>query len=385
MPITNDNAVLILGAGASAQFNLPIGGDLLAEIRNNIADEISETRNDILDYNPSYALKAFYNSGSHQPRPSSYQFTPIFATYLSIKSPDFRASGNDIQEILEEAKTAVKYLTGQTADTIDAFIAENPSVSLIVKIAIANIFFDRLYSRSKTSTIPSWALNPLTDRMLGEEEKAERNWVHLLINLARHAYKNEWVSEQNKLKIITFNYDTVLETILDTAFSNTELDLPDWTELIEIKHMHGCMPRLAPEVSNPFKTTAEMATAIEVATEPDPRAEVVADREIAKTWVEASTQIYACGFAFAGPNCRLLGLDRDIALLPPGERYIKFCNYDGNPGITNSASRYGVFDPNKQVGHAGLRKLLIESRPNPGDKLSITNWFYRGVPGELPA
>ena len=385
MPVTNDNAVLILGAGASAQFNLPIGGGLLVEIRNNIAKEIVPTRKDFLHYNPRHALKAFYGSGREQPRPYIYQHKPIFATYLLIKSPDSRASGDDIKEILEEAEKAVKYLTGQTADTIDAFIAENSSVSMIVKIAIANIFFDRLYSRLGTQNNSPWALNPLTNRILGEGENKERNWVHLLINLVRHAYINEWVSEENKLKIITFNYDTVLETVLDAAFSNTEIELPDWRELIEIKHMHGCMPPLQQEVSNPFQTTADMALAIEVATESVPRAEVVADREIAKTWVGESNQIYACGFAFAGPNCRLLGLDKDKVMLAPGERYIKFCNYDGNPGITNSASRYGVFDPNKQATQIPMRKLLIESRPTPGDRLSITNWFYRGVPGELPA
>lgn len=307
MSVTNENAVLILGAGASAQFNLPVGGSLLDDIRDKVQKELTKTNSEIQAYSIYDTLDKFYGSNqSDELYLSRYTERPIFATYLYQSSPNKRATYECVIKLVDEAERAVRFLKIQTADTIDAFIAENPSVSTIVKIAIANIFFERLYTINSNNFGSKWVLNSLNDRLL----KQERNWVHLLINLVRHGYTNGWVTEQNPLKVITFNYDTTLEKILTKAFSNTERELPPWGNLIKIKHMHGRMPLLEDKVEDPFVTTSAMAEAIEVATEAKPRSEVSKERGIAKSWVTSANDIYACGFAFAGPNCRLLGLNK---------------------------------------------------------------------------
>jgi len=373
---------MILGAGASVQFSLPIGGSLLDEIRRKVSSELKLCTSFLHNYNYDRIISEFYGAQGYGVSPKGlddkvYRRSPIFATYLYSIIGTTRATDANFRALIAESKRAVKALHNQTADTIDALIAQNPSVSKILKIAVANIFFETLYD-GEDSHMSGWTLHTLADRVL----KDERNWVHLLINLVRHAHSEKWVSQSNKVKIITFNYDTILEKILDDAFSNTEEKIPQWRELIEVVHMHGCMPYLKNEVMNALECTASMADAIEVATELQPRQEVRDDRKQAAQWIKNAQQIYACGFAFAGPNCRLLGLDENRA-----RKHIRFCNFDGAPGITNSASRYGIYEVKAQNLQLPHRPLLIEDGPRPtkDETLSITNWFYRGAPGELPA
>ena len=156
---------------------------------------------EIHNYSHRHALNQIYGSNGNTPRPYIYESRPIISTYLHHKSPGLRADGAILDDILNEAELAVGYLKVQTADTIDAFIAQNPSVSDIVKIGIANIFFKKLYLRRGSNEVDPWDLRSLTDRYLSDE----RNWVHLLINLVRHGYDSGWVTKENKVKIITFN------------------------------------------------------------------------------------------------------------------------------------------------------------------------------------
>lgn len=379
MSIVNPNAVLILGAGASAQFNLPVGGSLLDDIAVKIEKELKVRQREFQDYGSNGITRQLYGGGDRTtPLPYSYVSSPISSTYLLQKSAGNQPNHEILNELIKEAGRAVQFLQNQTADTIDAFIAENPTISDIVKIAIANIFFEKLYTQSDAGNDLSWTLNPLGIRKL----KGERNWIHLLINLIRHGYSDDKITPDNRIKIITFNYDTILEKVLSEAFGNTEKDLPHWADLIEIEHMHGCMPLLEDEVADPHNVTIEMAKAIEVATERNPRAEVVRARANAARWIAAANDIYACGFAFAGPNCKLIGLD--------GPRRgdgtnLRYCNFNGNPGVKNSAGRYGVFDPMLARQAIPPLRIITEDAPHDDQVLSITNWFYRGSPGELPA
>ena len=67
--------------------------------------------------------------------------------------------------------------------------------------------------------------------------------MHLLINIAREGVRTEAINFENKIKIVTFNYDMVLEYILEKQFSNVSNDLipegNDWADYIEIAHVHG--------------------------------------------------------------------------------------------------------------------------------------------------
>ena len=378
MAITDKDAVLILGAGASSQFNLPVGRGLLDKVRGKIKTELEN----ITAISPPSVLQILHRRNNPTNPRYNYRSYPILGTYLLQLTAEQQAEHQNFNLIVSEARRAVDFLTSQTADTIDAFIAQNPSVSRIVKIAIASIFFETLYTFNEMNNIHVWQLRPLFGRVL----KKERNWVHLLVNLLRHAYIEKWVSEKNRLKIITFNYDTVLESVFDKVFTNTEIEIPPWKEIIDIVHMHGRMPYLDKAIEDHFLAIGEMAGSIEVATEKSPKREVQCNRDIARAWVNDASKIYACGYSFAGPNCRLLGLSKNGRFIAGGEpSYIRFCNYDGNPGLTNSAARYGVYEKGLATKQHPPLRLLIEDAPRNGEKLSITNWFYRGGPGELPA
>jgi len=398
MPITDEKSVLILGAGASTQFDLPLGGELIELVVEQLTSEIRNINQVIYesgnggDDGKRYGVQHLKIKGSY-PKEYVFRHTPVMGTIIHsiIKNSDepFKAISEVFNELMKSIETVIEYLHNQTADTIDAFIAENPSMSEVSRIAIACIFFNRLFKFTKGYF---WMRKNQSSRQLeiGLDSENnpiyERNWVHLLINMVRHGTYQDppTVSVQNPIEIITFNYDTVLEKILDVSFGNVEREVPDWRDLIKIIHVHGKMPELPNQVTEPFEFALEMANAISVATEIHPDKKVETDRSSAKILVRKSQKIYVGGFGFAGPNCKLLGFER----ISHVNQYIRFCNYDGNAGVSISAGRYGQHG---QISNGrlleGARPLVTieEDAPLAGQKLSITNWFYLGALGELPA
>src|SRR5262249_50934420 len=82
-------------------------------------------------------------------------------------------------------------LSNQTAETIDAFLVENPDFAPETKVAIGADFFRRVMTRQADGR---WAPKDLAARYLPQERQRidgvaqtpmERNWAHLLINLIR--------------------------------------------------------------------------------------------------------------------------------------------------------------------------------------------------------
>ena len=291
-------------------------------------------------------------------------------------------------DFLPKAKTELmlfckltRLLENQTADTIDDFIAQNPSVAEQAKISVAVQFFKKLYDYD--SSLGKFIIRKLDNRNLLEE----RNWVHLLINLIRQGIRLQKVSPENPIQIITFNYDNGLEFILEKQFSNTEVELPNWRDVIKIHHIHGHMSDLPDNTLEPFKICQNWANSINVVHEENILPSVQRARVEASEALRKARNIYVCGFAFSGANIRLLGLNKIAG--PYGGQNIHYCNYDNNVGLKHAVKRLNDHIYNvKNSGDDKISKFsrtpieLSGSRDNP---MTITNWFYTGTPGELPS
>ena len=394
MAITDENTVLILGAGSSVPFWMPLGGELM----KNIKDQIDFERSHILNQKSNF-IETIVNVDTE------ILTYPIHSALYKR----FKNGGGDYFIQISLLASLAELLNKQTSETIDDFIVENPSFSELTKICIASIFMKKLYNPESGKIFhaglglnyQTYLLKSLAERNLRQKNnRKERNWVHLLINIVRQGIRQNSVTKQNKIRVISFNYDLILENILDDQFSNTEnMEGKDWRDYFEILHPHGKCEPLSDEIDVATDLINEWADGIYVIQESEdeiPDA-IKEDRLRAKEIISNAREIYATGFSFAGPNCRLLGLSESKAhkSIKKGgfNRKIYFCNWDGNLGLELSANKYiyksaeetKVISPG--VGKAFKTTGATEVIPQTGTPekpLGVSDWIKTGVLGEMP-
>lgn len=358
MAITDENTVLILGAGVSAPFGIPLGGQFIDLIATAIETEGMLLEKDRDLHAAVFDPPAFWKYPVHGP-----VLRPFIQQDGTILDP------GGLQNERERLRQLGGLLKHQTAETIDDFIVENPSVADITKVAVAALILRQCYDCATLPCTPiQFGTRDFWAAIGAGQSVQRRNWVHLLINLARHGIRREAVSPENKIRIVTFNYDTILEHILEGQFPNSERRRPHWGEFIEIVHVHGQFARLR-TISSPAEVAREWAGGIHVVNEENPPAAVAANRARARELIQSCKELYAAGFAFAGPNCKLLGLEergQGNGIL------VNYCNYDGNAGVRAT------------VGKLFPHQVVSEAPVLPSGVLSVENWIRAGYLGELP-
>jgi len=400
MSITDKNAVFIIGAGSSAIFGMPLGAGLIEEIATKIGQEIKEetftdqcnriVRTSSLD---GYSVARTSSNGDED----YDKYSIASAEYLYLKSKGGQNNHHSIINKVEaNLKKLMTLLNNQTSDTIDDFIVENEEVAQLTKVCIATIFIQKLYERQeRPSQLTFKNLSKRSFKVITKNKKSyfERNWVHHFINLVRKAVQAGEVSPENKVKVISFNYDNILEYVLTKQFQNTGYEYEAWGQYIEIIHPHG-QCGLPPEtIANPAALAIEWAKGIFVVNEQTEKVseQVMLDREKAKEWIAQSGKIYSLGFAFSGPNLRLLGLDPSGT--PEFYRLISYCNYDGNIGLTRNLLRFKRDKRPVQLKTphpSGMRHLNVsvnveEAKGDRDNPMGCSDWFKLGYPGELPS
>lgn len=381
MSIIDSNSVLILGAGSSAPFGLSLGGDLIENLADNLEAELKRSRYDdwriLIGKCPKSAfLKSPSRSIAH------------------IKGETFDEFEMRTKELTHRLRTS-------THDTIDDFLVDNADFSFQIKVGIAAALFLQMYkSKMSQKYVSQWDGDDLslvetfevkdflqrnfTDSSQFNSRKGPRNWIHLLINMVRYAVRNEFFDQ--KIKIISFNYDTILEHVLERLFRETQFEYGPFTDYFEIVHPHGRFTALN-ETDAPIETVIEWAEAICVVQESAGNlpSEISSARQTAKQWIRDCKKLYATGFAFAGANCQLLGLySRGTFGSSGGPDELYYNNYDGNMGITQAVNRFTK--PLKQSS-ALLRRYSVVECPDASFErpVSIEDWFASGYAGEPPA
>ena len=328
MALTDENSVLILGAGVSAPFGLPVGSALIDTIAVNLSKQLKWVRSAKPRLGYSFSVS---HKSSHKDDRLFKEFPYLQPLIRMIKDlyPDLKGvkSSKDLHEqilwqcgVMEQLRDG---LDNQTSDSIDDFIVMNEHYADHVKICIAVEFIKTLYIDQnlvgldkRYLSMPKNYLRPDGDI----QKHKERNWIHRLINLIRLGVQEGWVTEDNKVKIITFNYDTILEYVLEQQFSNTEVlnnQGVRYQDYIDIIHVHGQCGKLEKTMSgNPSETCWQWAQGIHVIreSEGDLPQKVLDDQKRAQKWIFNAENIYAAGFAFAKANTDLIGLKEGCLL-----------------------------------------------------------------------
>lgn len=371
MTIADSRSVLLLGAGVSEPFGMPLGGQLVSRIARQIGKELRAA-----EIEDSYGQKAIatHRIQDWASYAAAWHDYPIHGTVVAADGTG-RFTPAGMTAARTQLQDLLALLQNQTAETIDAFIAENPKVAPLTKMAVAAMMLKAMYTTTHDNK-HNLILRQLDARELdvghrgGEPNRRERNWIHLLINIVRHAIDENQVSPTNKVKIISFNYDTILEHVLERQFSNRETRLAHYSEYFEIHHVHGKFGEIAGDLNQPWKTALSWSKQICVVKESKPTEEVSTARARAEHLIANAENIYTVGFSFAGPNCRLIKLTDGRSL---GGRILTFCNYDGNRGITEAAKRY-------VVSHQRHREVAgSDERP-----MGVSDFIKSGYLGEPP-
>lgn len=385
MAITDQNTVLVLGAGTSVPFGLSLGGDIIDELRTTLEGE--KTRLAKHGFLGAVAERKMLNAANTVREYFDFAIygSALRQYFVDEESIDRRNFKSDLVKLRDLSEL----LDGQTSETIDDFIVENPSFASLTKIGIAALFIQNCYVVGSDRLKPK----PFESRHHpSDHNPPNRNWIHLLINIIRHGIHEEKVTPENKVKVITFNYDKVLEYVLDRQFGNTEATYAHYTNYIDIIHVHGECGNLV-ETKTPAQMCLEWANGIHVVNEPDVPDQVRASRATARELVQNAKELYFCGFSFSGPNCRLLGLDTPAPEVEA--RSISFCNYDGNIGISKTVNQFenkdtrtpfvaGTQIPRATQMGPQVFTDVTEASGTIKKPLSVTDWLRLGYLGELP-
>jgi hypothetical protein len=200
--------VLIVGAGGSAPFDFPVGRKLLEDIIKIMSDMSSKQCNTVSEY-----LVAQERQKDMKNPASFYQ--PAVRT-----------------RILE----FVKHFDKSQLASIDAFLEKRKEYSNIGQLAIAAVLipFENPNSFSRKP------------RFL-ESDRENQTWYEYLFDILLKGDIDNF--RQNKLSVLTFNYDRSFEYCLSTALESTYNLSPLKSrqlmeEVIPIVHLYGSLGEL---------------------------------------------------------------------------------------------------------------------------------------------
>lgn len=368
MSIVDEGSVLILGAGSSNDFGLPLGGELIELIR----DATTRTSPVSDGWDGTTRAPAFWGAGLHRGKEGFKE--PIGATLVSaFLTGRTQTTTSDLHGMRSKAYEFGKALDAQTSDTIDDFISLNPSHALMAKRCIAATFAQQVFEFDQDRHD---ILARSFDQRLSPHNQV-RNWIHLLINIVRHRFRDE--PPALRIPIISFNYDGILERVLAKQFSNVEEEFADFRDYFEIIHPHGYCGDIPDHTNDPWGLAVEWAKNIWVVNEPAALVPTIVsdDRQRAKELITKAKHVYAAGFSFSYPNCELLGL-----YAKGGPFEISYHNYGNDIGLDLAVER--IWSGWGSMSEARRSRIVKKGAGSENRDLTIADWIRAGYLGETP-
>lgn len=305
---------IILGAGASYEFGAPLGAALWDQVAQNT--QLLAKR---------YASRA----GGTLTR----ELNPVGNENLT---PEARAYYNEIERLLTEDAVAIDGIMGEAGisarlnlklntvlqkiaervadanvhQSVDDFLRDNPKLLPPLRVLMAASVFQGLYE-SKESYPSEWRLRPLVfeKRFTSPHTKAKvtakvDNWLLRFVGMCRPILIKAG-STPHKVKVISFNYDRLMETVLERYWQKAERDFPPLCDCFEFIYPYGSFSEFPDTVQRPGKWLQEQSQGIGLAT-----GEGNAKSKAVRTALNEAVQVFSIGFSFTESNIALLGLQQ---------------------------------------------------------------------------
>ncbi|HAU1275990.1 TPA: hypothetical protein F8R88_15400, partial [Legionella pneumophila] len=215
----------VLGAGASYYYGYPLGEDLVRQICNDIDDNILLFESDPNKYfynnndlanGRLYELDDFISAFNNRSIEIFKTHEEFFSVYSGNTYHNIFTDANSLFETrissIKEFRDLQNALISFTPPSIDIFLRDNPTLDRAGRIMI-------LYTLLKCEDKKKFELTYKPD-----EDKISDNWYPLLLNeIASQCSLEPENLLENKLSIITFNYDLSLEYFLHSRLKSTEI------------------------------------------------------------------------------------------------------------------------------------------------------------------
>jgi hypothetical protein len=234
-------------------------------------------------------------------------------------------------------------LKGQTHDSIDRFIQDNPQHRFMGKLLIARHVLLGMYDYYERED--RWKLKPFSARQAFDGSVGRRNWYHQLINLIREGAQSAADLRLNRIDVVTFNYDLSLECALEDRFANTEAHAgANWQDIVSISHVNGAPQKVPRELFDVGLFLIETAATIRLV-ERDDCSVLAKVRDRAREAVQASDQVFAIGFHFDNANVTTIGLQDRRSM-----KGVFAISHDGHLGLAMRMRDLGIPDVNVRSG-----------------------------------
>lgn len=266
--------VLVLGAGSSADFGIPIGADVLNAAIARVEGLLRALKSDDWPFNPNeLATRVFRDSGD-----------------LNLKYA-FDTNGQFDIDLFFKFHEEIH---DTHCETLDNFAFENRKFGRACRYLTAAILIEKLYKSE------NGRFNPIrTNRNV--DGGSRRNWIDKFISVARKRIRD---GERTRWSIINFNYDFIFEQRLRQKWRVGSPQIGEVDEHFEFVHPHGrFLP--AENVRDLSKLALNYADQITYVHE---TADMSEPLNTAYSRISKAKNIYIMGFACAEENSRLVGL-----------------------------------------------------------------------------
>lgn len=292
--------VIITGAGSSMEFGLPSGKDIFATLEKEAKNSISRWQ----------GQPALINDGII-PTPSFSFFNLI--SYLDEKDKVFQTQLQQIGRTIDL----------QFDDSIDEYLYNNEKFQEVGKLLSVWRLYCSLYQEAIFNN--KKILSRRDDHMFKTSpiKNATKSWLASLAHKITKDCQNVEELNQNKLTIITYNYDSLIEEGLYSLIrASGKFEKLKKLDFIDIIHVNGKLKTastfplkieawsgksfLQQDILQDIKNNSKNIFMVNENTD----IETSAVRKVARNYIKNSQKIFSLGFAFDKNNVELIGLDK---------------------------------------------------------------------------
>jgi hypothetical protein len=287
-------AVIIIGAGASADYGLPLGNGLWKRIIKD-CEQLPEHLSQFVKNTSRRADSYFHHVREGDPK--------AFAFFSLMRDLHGNIDLGQAGALSQTVKQA------HVQDNVDEFVRDHPSVKRYMQALTAGNLFQDLYERENGTS--HWRLKPhLFDPVRsvfptpGLVQKIE-NWIRQFVGLCRnHLQRVRGGNDLLPVTVISFNYDRLFETVLREFWAKSEKSYPDLGRCFEFIYPYGAFSELKQQITGAGPWLLEQSEQIAIMhDEPSPQ------QRMAHEALDLADQIFMVGFSLSDSNMEWLDFD----------------------------------------------------------------------------
>jgi len=285
--------VIIIGAGSSVDYGLPLGKALW--------DQIVSDCDTLPNHLSEYIAKNIVASADVYFRDTSSDNPKAYAFFQLMRDAQGRVEYQQAKALAETVKRA------NVHDNVDDFVRDHPSLKKPMQALIAGNLFAHLYQKENGKS--GWNLRPYlfaSPLQGGPFPKAE-NWVRRFAGLCRDRLQpiSGGVSPVKAcVTVISFNYDRLMETVLREFWDKAETKYPRIDDCFMFLYPYGAFSELkrnVPDAGAWLVDQSERIAITEIVRSPQ--------KALAREALENARQVFMLGFSCSDTNMEWLGLN----------------------------------------------------------------------------